>query len=86
MALAPALVASTSHAGATTDGSVGATNNDLWMQFLSFQAPAMQKMMGAYVEQSQKMFQQMQDTMQEQTRKIFPGIYPKPDEKTDKKS
>jgi polyhydroxyalkanoate synthesis regulator protein len=44
----------------------------------------MQHMMGTYVEQSQKMFQQMQDTMQEQTRKIFPGIYVKPEE-TEKK-
>ncbi|HTH93871.1 MAG TPA: polyhydroxyalkanoate synthesis repressor PhaR [Rhodocyclaceae bacterium] len=42
---------------------------DLWAQFLSFQGPAMQNMMGAYVEQSQKMFQQMQ----EQTRNIFGG-------------
>ena len=45
----------------------------------------MQHMMGAYVEQSQKMFQQMQDTMQEQTRKIFPGIYVKPEDKGEKK-
>jgi polyhydroxyalkanoate synthesis regulator protein len=45
----------------------------------------MQHMMGTYVEQSQKMFQQMQDTMQEQTRKIFPGIYVKPEEKAEKK-
>jgi hypothetical protein len=31
------------------------------------------------------MFQQMQDTMQEQTRKIFPGIYVQPEEKAEKK-
>ncbi len=60
-------------------------NQDLWAQFLKFQGPAMQHMMGTYVEQSQKMFQQMQDTMQEQTRKIFPGIYVKPEEKAEKK-
>ena len=59
-------------------------SQDLWAQFLKFQGPAMQHMMGAYVAQSQKMFQQMQDTMQEQTRKIFPGAYVKPDEKTEK--
>ena len=60
-------------------------NQDLWAQFLKFQGPAMQHMMGTYVEQSQKMFQQMQDTMQEQTRKIFPGIYVKPEDKGEKK-
>ena len=60
-------------------------SQDLWAQFLKFQGPAMQHMMGAYVEQSQKMFQQMQDTMQEQTRKIFPGIYVKPEEKGENK-
>ena len=43
---------------------------DLWAQFLSFQGPAMQNMMGAYVEQSQKMFQQMQ----EQTKNMFGGF------------
>jgi polyhydroxyalkanoate synthesis repressor PhaR len=67
-------------------GDSGGDSQDLWAQFLKFQGPAMQHMMGAYVDQSQKMFQQMQDTMQEQTRKIFPGIYPKPEEKTEKKS
>ena len=60
-------------------------SQDLWAQFLKFQGPAMQHMMGTYVEQSQKMFQQMQDTMQEQTRKIFPGVYVKPEEKGAKK-
>jgi polyhydroxyalkanoate synthesis repressor PhaR len=63
----------------------GDSSQDLWAQFLKFQGPAMQHMMGTYVEQSQKMFQQMQDTMQEQTRKIFPGIYVKPEEKAEKK-
>lgn len=66
-------------------GEHPAMSSDLWAQFLSFQGPAMQNMMGAYMEQSQKMFQQMQDTMQEQTRKIFPGIYTKPDDKAEKK-
>ncbi len=47
---------------------------DLWAQFLNFQGPAIQSMMGAYVEQSQKMFQQMQESVQEQTRKVFTGF------------
>jgi polyhydroxyalkanoate synthesis repressor PhaR len=49
-------------------------SKDLWAQFLSFQGPAMQNMMSTYVDQSRKMFQQMQDSMQEQTKKMFVGI------------
>jgi polyhydroxyalkanoate synthesis repressor PhaR len=64
-------------------------NKELWSQFLNFQGPAMQSMMGAYVEQSAKMFQQMQDNMQEQTRKLFTGFpipgYPQADKATEKK-
>ena len=66
-------------------GESSVENQDLWAQFFKFQGPAMRHMMTAYVEQSQKMFQQMQDTMQEQTRKIFPGIYVKPEEKVENK-
>jgi polyhydroxyalkanoate synthesis repressor PhaR len=64
-------------------------NKELWSQFLNFQGPAMQSMMGAYVEQSSKMFQQMQDNMQEQTRKLFSGFpipgYPPADKSGEKK-
>jgi polyhydroxyalkanoate synthesis regulator protein len=64
-------------------------NKELWSQFLNFQGPAMQSMMGAYVEQSSKMFQQMQDNMQEQTRKLFSGFpipgYPPADKAGEKK-
>jgi polyhydroxyalkanoate synthesis repressor PhaR len=49
-------------------------SQDLWAQFLNFQGPAMQSMMGAYVEQSKKMFQQMQENIQEQTRTLFTGF------------
>ncbi|PTD97413.1 polyhydroxyalkanoate synthesis repressor PhaR [Pseudothauera lacus] len=49
-------------------------NQDLWAQFLNFQGPAMQSMMGAYVEQSKKMFQQMQEQIESQTRNIFTGL------------
>ena len=55
-------------------GENATVSHDLWAQFLNFQGPAMQSMMGAYVEQSAKMFQQMQDNMQEQTRKLFSGF------------
>ena len=55
-------------------GDNSGMNRDLWTQFLSFQGPAMQSMMGTYVEQSAKMFKQMQDNMQEQSRKMFSGF------------
>ena len=57
---------------------------ELWAQFLKFQGPVLQQMMGSYVEQSQKMYQQMQENLQQQTRKIFPGIYGKPEEQGEK--
>ena len=49
-------------------------SKDMWAQFLNFQGPAMQSMMGTYVEQSQKMFHQMQENIQEQTRKMLAGV------------
>ncbi len=55
-------------------GDNAAMSKDMWAQFLNFQGPAMQSMMGTYVEQSQKMFHQMQDSIQEQTRKMFTGF------------
>ena len=47
---------------------------DFWAQFLNFQQPAMQSMMSAYMDQSKKMFQQMQDQLQNQTRTMFTGF------------
>jgi len=49
-------------------------SKDLWAQFLNFQGPAMQSMMGAYMEQSKKMFMQMQEQIQNQTRTLFSGF------------
>ena len=49
-------------------------SHDLWAQFLNFQGPAMQNMMSAYMEQSQKMVQQMQEQMQGQARNMFAGF------------
>ncbi len=49
-------------------------SKDMWAQFLNFQGPAMQSMMGTYVEQSQNMFHQMQENIQEQTRKMLAGV------------
>ena len=47
---------------------------DFWAQFLNLQQPAMQSMMTAYMDQSKKMFQQMQDQIQSQTRTMFTGF------------
>jgi polyhydroxyalkanoate synthesis repressor PhaR len=62
-------------------------NKDMWAQFLNFQGPAMQQMMGTYVEQSQNMFHQMQENIQEQTKKMFTGFkFPhQPEEAPEKK-
>ena len=55
-------------------GDNPAMSNDLFAQFLSIQGPAMQSMMSTYTEQSQKMFQQMQEQIQGQTRNLFSGF------------
>jgi len=44
---------------------------DLWKQFLQMQAPGMQGMLGNYLEQSAKLFMDMQQRMQDQTRGLF---------------
>jgi len=54
---------------------------DLWKQFMQMQAPAMQGMLGNYLEQSAKLFMDMQQRMQDQTRGMFtafpfPGFPP----------
>ena len=49
-------------------------NEDLWKQFMSFQGPAMQSMMSAYMEQSRNVFLKMQEQLQSQTRNVFSGF------------
>jgi len=49
-------------------------SQDLWAQFLNFQGPALQSMMGTYMEQSKKMFLQMQEQIESQTRNMFSGF------------
>ncbi len=46
-------------------------SKDMWTQFLNFQGPAMQNMMGTYMEQSQRMFAQMQEQINSQARNMF---------------
>ena len=76
-------------------GESSPMNKDLWAQFLSFQGPAMQAVMSAYMEQSKKMFVQMQEQIQNQMRTLLsgfqfpgfpvPGTAPKNEEAADKK-
>jgi polyhydroxyalkanoate synthesis repressor PhaR len=54
---------------------------ELWKQFMQMQAPAMQGMLGNYLEQSARLFMDMQQRMQDQTRGMFasfpfPGFTP----------
>src|SRR4029453_3633317 len=42
-------------------GDNSRVSQDLWAQFMNLQGPAMQSLMQAYIEQSQKMFAQFQE-------------------------
>ena len=55
-------------------GDPAKVNDELWKQFMSFQGPAMQSLISAYMEQSRNVFQQMQEQLQSQTRNIFSGF------------
>ena len=48
----------------------------MWTQFLNGQAPAVQGLMGNYLEQSKTLYEQMQEKMQEQIKSgsLFAGI------------
>jgi polyhydroxyalkanoate synthesis repressor PhaR len=46
---------------------------EMWTQFLNGQAPAVQSMMGNYLEQSRSVFMQMQEQMAKQAASLFPG-------------
>ncbi len=55
-------------------GENSPVGQDLWAQFLNFQGPALQSMMGAYVDQSKKMFEQMEEQLEGHTRNMFTGF------------
>jgi polyhydroxyalkanoate synthesis repressor PhaR len=55
-------------------GENSTVSQDLWAQFLNFQGPALQSVMGTYVDQSKKMFSQMQEQIENQTRNMFTGF------------
>ena len=47
---------------------------ELWTRFLSGQAPMVQNLMGSYLEQSRKIFMQMQEQLSKQAETLFPGV------------
>jgi polyhydroxyalkanoate synthesis repressor PhaR len=47
---------------------------ETWAQLMSGQGPLMQGLMGNYLEQSKKLFLQMQEQMQKQAGTLFPGF------------
>ena len=55
-------------------GDNSRASQDLWSQFMNLQGPAMQSLMQTYMEQSQKVFAQFQDQMQNQARNMFTGF------------
>ena len=55
-------------------GDNSRAGQELWSQFMNLQGPAMQSLMQAYMEQSQKMFAQFQEQMQSQARNMFTGL------------
>ena len=55
-------------------GDSSRSPNEVWAQFMNLQGPAMQGLMQAYMEQSQKMFAQFQEQMQNQARNVFTGF------------
>ncbi len=58
-------------------------SSDVWKQFLDAQAPALQGLMGNYLEQSTQLFMEMQNRMQKQARTMFGGFpfpYPAPEQ------
>ncbi|MEW6688315.1 MAG: polyhydroxyalkanoate synthesis repressor PhaR [Pseudomonadota bacterium] len=55
-------------------GDNSRASQELWAQFMNLQGPAMQSLMQAYMEQSQKVFAQFQDQLQSQARNMFSGF------------
>ena len=58
-------------------GGTAVPNADAWNDFLKMQGPAIQGLMGSYLEQSANAFLDMQQQLQKQTRNLF-GNFPFP--------
>ena len=67
-------------------------NSETWSEFVKMQGPAIQGLMGHYLEQSANAFLEMQQQLQQQTRNLFTNFpfpsfgtgAPKPDSTPDK--
>lgn len=61
----------------------GVPSPEMWTQFMSMQTPMIQTMMSSYIEQSKKLFVQMQDQVEQNTRSMFDNFNLKkpPDDK-----
>ncbi|MBX9811875.1 MAG: polyhydroxyalkanoate synthesis repressor PhaR [Burkholderiales bacterium] len=46
-------------------------NSEAWSEFVKMQGPAIQGLMGSYLEQSANAFMEMQQQLQQQTRNLF---------------
>lgn len=58
-------------------GGGAVPNTEAWREFLKMQGPAIQGLMGSYLEQSANAFMEMQQQMQKQSRNLF-GKFPFP--------
>jgi len=58
-------------------GGTALPNADAWSEFVKMQGPAIQGLMGSYLEQSASAFLDMQQQLQKQTRNLF-GQFPFP--------
>ena len=58
-------------------GGGAVPNAEAWSEFLKMQDPAIQGLMGSYLEQSANAFMEMQQQMQKQSRNLF-GKFPFP--------
>lgn len=67
-------------------GTAPPMNSEVWKQFMQTQAPAVQGVMGNYMEQSANMFLQIQDQIQKQTRNLFGGFGVPESDVTDSKT
>ena len=59
----------------------GSFSPEMWSQFLSGQAPMLQGMMGNYLEQSKKLYVQMQEQMQQQAKQMMGAFQAPPPKK-----
>ncbi|CAM8640442.1 PHA_reg_PhaR, polyhydroxyalkanoate synthesis repressor PhaR [Burkholderiales bacterium] len=62
----------------------GAAGQEAWTQFMAGQAPMMQNLMTNYIEQSKKVFMQMEEQMQNNAKSMMAGFPFPPKDKDNK--